>query len=179
MDSLILALGVAGWGLFLIGAISHLSHFERLIDLLVLHFRSPRPAAIALVAAEVAIAALIPMGLLLGLQPIVRLTALAGAVVGAAFAAWVLRLFLSDSTLPCACSFSSAPTTLWSVIRATGTVAIGLLAFVADQPTTLVLTALAVGAAAGTAGFVLPDALSWPEESQRLRTLAANPESSR
>lgn len=171
---MILALGAFGWGLLAVGAVSHLVHFDRLVELLALHRREPRPLALALVGVESGVVALTAAALLFDVAVALIVGALVGAVLGLGFTLWVLRLLLTDSGLPCACSFGSGPTTKWSVIRAASTVLIGLLALSGigdDGSVALAATALVVGAAAGWAGFLLPDAIAWPEESVRLRAM--------
>lgn len=169
---MILALATLGWGLFAAGAVSHTLHFGRLVELLSLHHRNPQWFARLLVGTELAIVGLTGLSLLAGVQSALVVSALCGALLGLAFTGWVLRLLLSGSTLPCACSFSAGPTTRWSVARAAGTMLVALLVLVPPTASqSEIITALVVGAAAGWAGFLLPDALSWPDESIRLRAL--------
>jgi len=165
-----LAVGSIGWGLIGVGAASHLRHPGQLADLLRVHTRHADPASRTLIVVETALTVLVAVAVLGGFSTLLRITALGGAALGVGFTVWVLRL--SDSDLPCACSWSTAPTSAWSVARAAAVILIGLLAIAGDPGVALSAAALVAGAAMGVAAFLLPDALAWPDESVRLRELA-------
>lgn len=155
-------IGAIGWGLLAWGASSHLTHPKVLADQLGAHMTNPRPAALALIAAEAALAAAIPIAALTGRSALMPLAVAAG-MLGVGFTFWVLRLLSSGSTLPCACSFSAHPPTRWSLVRALAVV--GVAGFAVPRPSgsaaEMVLT-LVVGLAVGGAIYVLPEALQWP-----------------
>lgn len=154
-----------GWGLVAFSLIGHLWHHDRLRLLLSRHIDNDRGGAAALTALEIAVVIAVPVSLATGryATPI----AIAGLLLAVGFGAWVLRLVLSDSTLPCACSYSDAPPSWWSVARAVLVGLIGLI--VISEPaesSSLTVATFVVGAAVGAALFLLPDAMSWPTTSR-------------
>jgi len=164
---MIIVLGAIGWGLIAIGAVTHVWHHDRLRDLLGRHLDADRAAAAALVSAEVIITLGIAIAIMLD-APWLPILAIVGTALGVGFVAWIGRLLATGSELPCACSFSSAPTSGWSLARALAVIPIVALA-VADIDSVAVadrLAALAVGLAAAASIYVLPEALGWPEFSQ-------------
>lgn len=167
-----LAVGTISWGLIGVGAAAHLRHPGHLADLLRVHTQHAAAAARVLTGVETAIAVAVVVGLIGGVSAALQTAAIAGAALGVGFTAWVLRLYLSDSDLPCACSWSTAPTSAWSVARAVAVVPVGLLVFVGEPGGAQAAASLVIGAAAGTIAFLVPEALAWPEESIRLRDLA-------
>jgi len=170
--TLALAFGTIGWGLIATGTIGHLLHPESLTESLRVHTRHAQASAKVLTLVEAALTAAIAVALLADWGALRVLSAAGGAALGAGFTIWVLRLWLSGSDLPCACSWSSAPTSRWSVLRAAAVMATALLLVPIDASPTVTATALLTGGAAGLALFLLPDALAWPEESIRLRDFA-------
>jgi hypothetical protein len=88
--------------------------------------------------------------------------------------AWIARLLLTGSDLPCACSFSQAPTSLWSFARSVCVGLVGLFGLVTfpDAHDTAGLSErvaiLVVGWAVAAAIFVLPEAITWPPASKAL-----------
>lgn len=157
-----LLLGALGWGLITIGAVTHVWHHTRLRELLGQHLDADRPAALALVGTEAALALALPVALLTDASWLPIAAALA-AVVGLGFTAWIARLLLTGSELPCACSFSQGPTSRWSLVRAALLLSSVALAFVdGGTSTTDIVAALVTGLAVAAAVFVLPEALSWP-----------------
>lgn len=162
-----LILGSIGWGLIAVGALTHVWHHDRLRDLLGRHLDADRPAAAALVSIEILVTVGVAVGILLDAAwlPVI---ALAGTALALAFVAWIARLLATGSELPCACSFSAAPTSGWSLARALAVVTIIVLAIVdigsvdvADR-----MGALAVGLGAAASIYVLPEALGWPDVAQ-------------
>lgn len=169
---MITLLACGGWGLFVIGALVHARHRRRLADLLILHTRH----ADALAPVVIAIELIISFGLVAtwatGLRVGTVLLALTGFVVGLGFVVWVSRLLLSDSDLPCACSFSSAPTTIWSLVRSAATLLVVFAAVAparAEQPGAEFAATMLAGLAIAAAIYVLPESLSWHRETERLR----------
>ena len=162
-----LLLGALGWGLLTFGAVTHLWHHRRLRQLLAMHVDHEAPLATALTAAEAGLAVTIPAAYLAEASAL-RWFALAAAGLALGFVLWITRLLLTNSDLPCACSFAEAPTTVWSLTRASCTVFVGLFAtidtFEQHVPTTL--ASFAVGLALAGAVFLLPDAISWPSTSR-------------
>jgi len=175
-------LAAVGWGLFGAGALTHGLHRDRLTDLLTLHVGDRANAlSLAVTIAEAAIAAAIVLGVLTGSHALVFVAAAAGAILGLGFSVWVARLWASDSSLPCACSFSSAPTSVWSMTRSALTVLIGLFLVSGPLPdldgaasTVAGLAALLAGGAIGFALFVLPDAIAWPSYIGDMKERAAS-----
>lgn len=158
-----LLLGAIGWGLFAVGAITHLFDLDRLRELLTVHVRQPRPLALLLVGGEALIALGLLVGLVLANRFVLVIFGIAAGLVGVAFTAWVGRLLATGSDLPCACSFSAAPTSWWSLLRAAGVItSVALVGATADGGAELV-AALVTGAAVAVALYVLPDALAWPQ----------------
>ncbi|XVX21407.1 MauE/DoxX family redox-associated membrane protein [Actinomycetota bacterium] len=98
------------------------------------------PAAIALTAAELVLAAALAFGLVVGSSGVTRLAAAGAAALFAAFTAYLLLALRRPgaAALPCACGLGDAPLGLWTVVRA------ALLAALA------VIGAVWVPAAAGT-----------------------------
>lgn len=162
-----LVLGAIGWGLIAVGALTHIWHHDRLRELLGRHLDADRPAAAALVTVELVVTLGVAIAILLDAAWL-TFVALVGTALAVGFVAWISRLLITGSELPCACSFSSAPTSGWSLARAFAVVPIFVLAVTdigaigfADR-----LGALAVGLAAAAAIYVLPEALGWPEIAQ-------------
>lgn len=167
-------LAAIGWGLLAFGAVTHVWHHRRLRDLLAMHLDRERLPALALTAIEVGLAVALPAALVAE-HGALRWFAGFALVLGVGFVAWVARLLASGSQLPCACSFSAAPPSVWSLARSMATLSVGLYLIVdlttppADDTAlgTRVATLL-VGWAVAGAVFVLPDALAWPEASRAL-----------
>jgi hypothetical protein len=160
-------LGSIGWGLIAVGALTHTWHHDRLRDLLGRHLDADRAAAAILVFVEVLLTLSIAVGVIID-PSWLPTVAVAGGVLGLGFVAWISRLLLTGSELPCACSFSSAPTSAWSLARAVAVLAVSVLA-IADAGSLAVaerIGALAVGLGAAAAIYVLPEALGWPEFSR-------------
>lgn len=160
-------LGAIGWGLIAIGAVTHVWHHDRLRDLLGRHLDADRPAAAALVTIELAITAGILVGIIVD-APWLPIIALLGTALAVGFVVWIGRLLITGSELPCACSFSSAPTSIWSLARALAVLPVVALT-VADIGSLDIAdrgAAMAVGLAAASSIYVLPEALGWPEFSQ-------------
>lgn len=169
---LAIQLGWVGWALIAFGAVSHAWHQQRLRDLLSLHLDQSKLAAGALTALEVALAVALPLAYFAQSTPLLRIAAAVATLLAMGFVAWVARLLITSSELPCACSFSQAPTTFWSLGRAICVALVALLA-VADEQTFAAAAAeqvavLLAGAALGAAIFVLPESLSWPPASKAL-----------
>lgn len=163
---MILVLGALGWGLITVGAITHVWHHDRLRRLLALHLPFERGVAGVLTGTELAIAIGLFAAVMTGAWWLPTLAA-CGLLVGLGFTAWIARLLLTGSTLPCACSFSDAPTTPWSLVRAIAVTSVGLLGFVDDTLTGgEVLAGFAVGLAAAAALYVLPESLAWPQATR-------------
>jgi len=163
-------LGSVGWGLLAIGAVTHVWHHERLRTLLALHLDKERVPAAALTVSEVALVVAIAWQLLTNGSAL-PFFAIAAGVLAAGFMVWIGRLLVTGSQLPCACSFSEAPTTIWSLARS---VCVGLIALLAfsdtggDAATSTLAATMAVGAALASAIFVTPEALTWPAASRAL-----------
>lgn len=163
-------LGAVGWGLLACGAASHLVHYARFRELLALHLDHEKLPAMAIVASELFLVVAIPVGLFLGAGWLTPL-AIAAGLLGLGFVVWIARLLLQDSVLPCACSFSAAPTSQWSLLRASCVLLVVSYAFVAtDAPSASAtsIATLAVGLAVAAAIFVMPEALGWPPASKAL-----------
>lgn len=165
-------LGSMGWGLIASGSVSHVWHHRRLRLLLGMHLDHERAPAAALTAIETALAAAIAVAFLTE-HPSLRWLALTGLALAAGFIIWIARLLLSGSRLPCACSFSEAPTSMWSFARSCCVALVGCLALVntsapADWSTGDRVAVLLVGWAVASAMFVLPEALTWPDASKAL-----------
>lgn len=161
-----LLLGSIGWGLFVAGGLTHLVHQDRLRDLLAAHVSRPAGPAYALTALLCAIAVAVPVAVLVGVSWAPTAIAVAGAAIGLGFTAWIARLLLSGSKLPCACSFSSGPTSVWSLVRAASTLLIVFLAFASNVDRADAVATLVTGLSAGVALFVLPEAVTWPDFSR-------------
>lgn len=171
---MILLLGSIGWGLFAAGAVTHLVHFSRLRELLALHFPAAEKLAPVLVAVEFAIAVALPLAFSLGWQTILVVFAIIAGVFALGFTVWVGQLLLQDSELPCACSFSSAPTSNWSLLRSAGCLLAVVLPIASWSGAAEVTATLMTGAALALALFVLPDALAWPDHARYFASNASN-----
>ncbi len=163
-----LLFGAIGWGLLAIGAALHIVKHERLRHLLGLHLDHERWPAFVLTTLEAALGVALPVAYFLGWSPVSWL-ALGATALGLGFVVWISRLLASDSSLPCACSFSEAPTSVWSLVRALCVCSvIGFVwadaALAGAQAAATLITGLAV---AGSI-YVLPEALSWPATSRAL-----------
>lgn len=163
-------LAASGWGLFAFGAVTHTWHHRRLRELLAMHIDHERLPAAALTIIELVLAVAIPVAWFAdsSLLPALATTA---CVVALAFVAWIGRLLLTGSDLPCACSFSAAPTSWWSFARSVWVALVGLFVMAESVEALSAATAaatLAVGAALAAAVFVAPEALSWPAASKAL-----------
>jgi len=163
-----LLLGAVGWGLLACGALGHLVHHQRFRELLAMHLDHERLPAALFVGVESAL--VVALAILVVVESAAKVpVALAAVILGLGFVVWIGRLLAQNSTLPCACSFSAAPTSRWSLVRAALVLLVGLLAFDGGDLTTVeTLVHLAVGLGAAAALFVLPEALSWPEASRAL-----------
>ena len=165
-------LGSIGWGLLACGSITHIWHHRRLQDLLAMHFDNERPFAFALTAVEVALTIALPIAFITNHQSLGWL-ALAASVLALGFMVWIARLLITGSDLPCACSFSDTPTTIWSFARS---LCVGLVACFALVTTAAIdgagaaeqVATLAVGWGVAAAIFVLPEAVTWPTASKAL-----------
>jgi len=166
-------LGSVGWGLLACGAVTHVWHHARLRSLLGRHFDHERLPALALAVVEVALVVGIVVAVRLD-STLLRVLALSATLLALVFMAWIARLLVTGSDLPCACSFSDAPTTWWSFGRS---VCVGLVAcfllvdhqtYVAEVTASETVATLLVGWAVGAAIFVLPEAISWPQASRAL-----------
>lgn len=162
-----LLLGSVGWGLLTLSAITHVWHHVRLRQLLALHLDHERVPALALTAVEALLAIAIPACLFAG-SDLVVFIALAALILGLGFAVWIARLLVNGSTLPCACSFSEMPTTIWSLARACCVMLVGFFALAPDEGNPQLAATLIVGLALSASIFVLPEALSWPDASRAL-----------
>ena len=164
-------LGSIGWGLLVFGAITHTWHHRQLRKLLAMHLDHERIPALALTMIEAGLAVAIAIAFL-GDFAALTWFALAALVLASGFIVWIARLLLSNSELPCACSFSEAPTTVWSLARAVCVALVGLLVFAngasGELDSAERVATLAVGWAVASAIFVLPEALSWPEASRAI-----------
>lgn len=161
-------LGAVGWGLLASGAASHVFHHARFRELLALHLDRERLPAAAIVVLELFFVITIPAALLTE-SAWLRTVALAASALGLGFVIWIVRLLLQGSTLPCACSFSAAPTSRWSLLRAVSVLLVASYALgdSASVDAATVATLL-VGLAIAAAIFVLPEALGWPPASRAL-----------
>lgn len=164
-------LSAIGWGLLACGAVTHIWHHGRLRQLLAMHLDHERVPAVALTTIEAALALAIPLAVLADLDWL-RWLAVAALVLALGFAGWIARLLATGSDLPCACSFSEAPTSRWSLARALCVALVGAYVFVdpatGDADTALQIATLVVGWAVAAAIFVLPEAISWPPASRAL-----------
>ena len=163
-----LLVGSVGWSLFAFGALTHIVHHRRFLNLISLHLRHARPVAFGVVLAESALAIIIPVAWATDMTALLAAACIAAALLGAAFAVWVGRLVLSGSQLPCACSYSSAPASPASLARSLGTLLVLAFAFAEHAGAATNLATVAVGAATGVAIFALPDAIAWPSASREL-----------
>lgn len=173
-DALLVLLGSIGWGLLACGAITHVWHHRRLRGLLAMHLDHERVPAALLTLVEVVLVVGIAASIRGGSQAIMVGLAIAATLLALVFVFWIGRLLVTGSELPCACSFSDAPTTWWSFARAVGVALVASFTFVNlsdyGSATTTANTAatVAVGWAVGAAIFVLPEAISWPTASKAL-----------
>lgn len=156
-----LLVGAIGWGLLVVGGVTHAWHFDRLRMLLARHLDHELPAAVSLVATELVLAAALALTVITATSLVVPVAIIA-LVLGIGFASWIARLLLTGSALPCACSFSEGPTSVWSLVRAAAICLVGLCALALPEAVGDRLVALAVGLGVAAALFVLPEALSWP-----------------
>lgn len=174
---MILLLGAIGWGLFVAGAGTHLMHRSRLEELLRSHVRAARPASMFVVAFESLLAIALPLTFFAGWVSARQGLAVAAVLAGVGFTLWVSRLVVSKSSLPCACSFSSAPPTWWSVLRSAATMLAGLFVLngvaATDRALSNDVATLLTGAALGVALYVLPDALTWPHWATEMKRMGA------
>lgn len=170
-----IVVAAVAWGTLATAAWAHGRAPNRFTDLLSVHFVH-RDRASLVARLVIAIEVLLSVGAVVGyfaqLRAVLFMVGLAGALVGAGYTAWVTMLVVDKSGLPCACSFSSAPPTWWSVARAV--VICGFGAFIAAPglPVVGVSTAAALFVAAaglGTAIYTLPEAMSWPSPARELR----------
>lgn len=163
--------GAVGWGLLACGAASHLVHHARFRELLALHLDRERVPALMLALCEVSLVVAIPIALFANSRWLTLLAA-GAALLGLGFVAWIARLLVKGSTLPCACSFSQAPTSGWSLARASGVLLVAGYLFSSTSggtpaaDSTLQVATLFVGLAIASALFVLPEALGWPPASK-------------
>lgn len=166
-------LGSIGWGLLACGSVTHVWHHQQLRRLLAMHLDHERIPAALLTAVEVALTIGIAVAFVGDLAAL-QWFAVAALVLAAGFIVWIGRLLLTGSHLPCACSFSEAPTTIWSFGRSLCVALVGLLAVVGGSAGIggfdlgERIAVLAVGWAVASAIYVLPEALSWPEASRAL-----------
>lgn len=176
---MMLVMAVTAWGTLATAAWAHSLSLDRFGDLLEMHFaHAGRGLVMArvVVVVEAAIALAAIGGYFAPIRFLVIAAAVAGFGLGLAYVIWVARLVLADSGLPCACSFSSAPPTWWSVGRAA--VICGFGAFSTAPPVAEVGTGPAVGlfvagSALGAAIYTLPDAMAWPRPARALRRQVA------
>lgn len=165
---MIALVGSIGWGLLALGAVTHVWHHRRLRSLLAMHLNHERVPAVALTAVEVVLAIVVPIGFLNASAwlPWVAATA---TVVAAGFVGWITRLLLASSSLPCACSFSDAPTTVWSLGRACCVMLVAAFALTSSDAGVLVdVATLATGLGCAAGIFVLPEAVAWPAPSKAI-----------
>lgn len=123
-----------------------------------------------LVVAELLLVVALPIAVLTEASWL-RPVALTAALLGVGFVIWITRLLLTGSTLPCACSFSAAPTSRWSLARALCVVLVVAYVFVPAQTASEIgesVATMVVGLAVAGAVFVLPEALGWPPASKAL-----------
>lgn len=163
-----LLLASIGWGLLATGAVMHTWRHRHLRELLALHLDHERIPALLLTGIEVALAVALPAAHLAD-NASVRFLGGIGLVVALGFVAWIARLLSTRSTLPCACSFSRAPTTWLSLARACCVALVGLFVLApspADRASSV--ATMLVGAAVASAIFVIPEATSWPTVSRAL-----------
>jgi len=160
-----LLLGAVAWGLIVFAAAGHIWHQNRLMQLLAVYTDHERPAAVALVIIEVLVAVAVPASLFVS-DIALAATAIVLALLGIAFTAWIARLLATGSDRPCACSFSTGPTSPWSLLRSLLLIGgLGLLT-TSEVSGAEIIATLAVGLAIASAIFVLPESLTWPEASR-------------
>jgi len=162
-------LASVGWGLITIGAITHTWHHRRLRHLLAMHINHERIPALLLTIVEIILAVGISTLWITNTAGL-SVLALASTALAFGFVLWVARLLTSDSDLPCACSFSEAPTTVWSLARSLCVLLVVLFVF-ANQVGSELSSAEAVanlctGLAVAAGIFILPEAVSWPAASR-------------
>jgi len=162
-----LLLGAIGWGLLAIGAITHVWHHRRLRELLAMHLDHERVPALVLTTVEVALAVLLPVAFVVEAIPLAPIV-LVAAALAVGFCTWILRLLITKSELPCACSFADTPTTMWSLGRAVAALSVIALVFADTDGAALTAATFGVGCALAGAIFVLPEALAWPAASSAL-----------
>ncbi len=168
---MILLLGSIGWGLLAFGAITHVWHHDRLRALLALHLDHERLPASLLTATEEVLSLTIPLAFLADWSALAWLS-LAAALLGLGFVGWIGRLLLTGSDLPCACSFSDAPTSWWSFARSVCVLLVATLAVtdVGTGSSAEQVATFAAGWALAAAIFVVPEAVTWPDASKALMT---------
>lgn len=162
-----LLVGAVGWGLLAFGATTHVWHHRRLRTLLAMHLDREAVPAFALTVVEVALTIALPVAVIVdGLEAIPL--AVGATLLGSGFCLWIARLLLTKSELPCACSFSDAPTTVWSLARAAATLTVLALALATHENIADTIATFAVGLAVASGIFVLPDAIAWPTASRAI-----------
>lgn len=169
---MIALLGSIGWGLLACGSITHVWHHQRLRALLAMHLNHERIPAAVLTIVEIVLTVGIA-GTFLGNIQTLRWFSLIALALAIGFIAWTGRLLVTDSELPCACSFSDAPATIWTLGRSISVALVGLLALAGGSRLAAIETderigVLAVGWALASAIYILPEALSWPDASRAL-----------
>lgn len=179
VTELLVAVALVGWSLLSVGAASHLRHFESLVDQLGNHVALDRPRSVrlsrsrllarVLLLTEAAAALAVPIVLAFGSPSLRTGVGIIGGLIGAAFTTWIGRLLLVGSDLPCACSSSDRPASVWSLVRSIPVMGMVAMAFLGSRelpPNWLALALVAL--AVGQALYVLPDAMSWPDFSRRM-----------
>lgn len=164
---MMLLIGAVGWGLLAIGSITHVWHHRRLRELLAMHFDHEAIPALSLTAAELSLAIGLPTAVLVDAVPVLPFV-VAACALALVFCAWITRLLVSNSTLPCACSFSAGPTTVWALGRAAAAVSVLALLEASASDLALTITTFVVGLAFACGIFVLPESTSWPAASRAL-----------
>lgn len=165
-------LGSIGWGLLAFGSITHVWHHRRLRALLAMHLDHERTPAVLLIAVEVLLSIAIPVAFVFD-HDVLRWLSVGAGGLALGFVVWIARLLVTGSDLPCACSFSEAPTSPWSLARALCVTLVLLFAAVggdSSATTSEQIATLAVGWAVAGAIFVVPEALTWPSASRALLT---------
>ena len=164
-------LAAVGWGLLAFGSMTHVWHHNRLRELLARHIDRPAAPAAALTTVEAGLSIATPAAFLADAR-VLALLAIVAAAVAIGFVLWIARLLATGSDLPCACSFSEAPTSGWSLARALCVCLVALFAFASPDALTSseAIATLVAGWAVAAAVFVLPEALGWPDASRALMT---------
>lgn len=170
-----LALAVVAWGTLATAAWTHAREPRRFGDLLAMHIGDAARAQWAArltIGTEVVVVLAATVGYFGSLRWLLVASAAAGFVLGVGYVVWVSRLVLNDSGLPCACSFSTAPPSWWSVGRAAVICGFGFFAVAPTVAEVGVATGVGffvAGAALGTALYALPEALTWPAAALALK----------